>query len=65
MYGKRLIFIWGSAWVAATMAVNPFLPNEVAFDLFRGLQGLVSLLSTPARPDSQATSPEVVYSDGI
>jgi MFS family permease len=45
IYGKRLIFIWGSAWVAVTMAANPFLPNEIAFDVFRGLQGLVSLSS--------------------
>jgi MFS family permease len=41
IYGKRSIFIWGSAWFALTTLVNPFLPNEIAFDLFRGLQGLV------------------------
>jgi MFS family permease len=43
IYGKRKIFIWGSAWFAVTTLVNPFLPNEIAFDLFRGLQGLVSI----------------------
>lgn len=43
IYGKRKIFIWGSAWVAVTTVINPFLPNEIAFDLFRGLQGLVCL----------------------
>lgn len=43
IYGKREIFIAGSAWFAATTLVNPFLPNEIAFDLFRGFQGLVSL----------------------
>lgn len=48
IYGKRKIFIWGSAWLAATMIVNPFLPNEIAFDLFRGLQGLVSIEKTEA-----------------
>jgi MFS family permease len=42
IFGKRLIFILGSAFVAATMIINPFLNNEVAFDLFRGLQGIVS-----------------------
>lgn len=42
IYGKRKIFVLGSAWFAATTLVNPFLPNEIAFDLFRGLQGLVS-----------------------
>lgn len=41
VYGKRDIFIWGSAFVAVTLIANPFLPNEIAFDLFRGLQGLV------------------------
>jgi len=44
IFGRRKIFIWGSAWVAVTTAVNPFLPNEIAFDLFRGLQGLVCIL---------------------
>lgn len=42
IYGRRVIFICGSAWMALTTVVNPFLPNEIAFDLFRGLQGLVS-----------------------
>lgn len=41
IYGKRRMFIFGSAWFAMTMLVNPFLPNEIAFDLFRGLSGLV------------------------
>ena len=44
IYGKRKIFIWGSAWVAVTTLVNPFLTNEIAFDLFRALQGLVGCL---------------------
>jgi MFS family permease len=44
IYGKRKIFVWGSAWFALTTLVNPFIPNEIAFDLFRGLQGLVSVL---------------------
>ena len=42
LVGKRLIFVTGSAFVAVTMIINPFLKNEIAFDLFRGLQGLVS-----------------------
>ncbi len=41
IYGKKRIFVYGTAWVALTTLVNPFLPNEIAFDLFRGLQGLV------------------------
>lgn len=43
IFGKRLIFAAGTAWVAAVSAANPFLTNEIAFDLFRGLHGLVSL----------------------
>jgi MFS family permease len=42
LYGKRKIFIWGSVWVTVATAANPFMPNEIAFDLFRGLHGLVS-----------------------
>ncbi|KAI1638155.1 drug resistance protein [Biscogniauxia mediterranea] len=47
IYGKRLIFIWGSGFVAATMIANPFLPNEIAFNLFRGLQGLGAAANVP------------------
>ncbi|KAK3985131.1 hypothetical protein QBC44DRAFT_275901 [Cladorrhinum sp. PSN332] len=47
IYGKRIIFICGSAWFAITMFVNPFLPNEIAFDLFRGLQGLGAAANVP------------------
>ncbi|KAK4221809.1 aminotriazole resistance protein [Podospora fimiseda] len=47
IYGKRIIFIYGSAWFAITMLVNPFLPNEIAFDLFRGLQGLGAAANVP------------------
>ncbi|KAK4183405.1 major facilitator superfamily domain-containing protein [Podospora australis] len=47
VYGKRKIFIWGSAWFALTMLINPFLPNEIAFDLFRGLQGLGAAANVP------------------
>ncbi|KAL2153429.1 hypothetical protein VTH82DRAFT_4584 [Thermothelomyces myriococcoides] len=47
IYGKREIFIAGSAWFAATTLVNPFLPNEIAFDLFRGFQGLGAAASIP------------------
>jgi Na+/melibiose symporter-like transporter len=42
IYGKRLIFILGSAFVIPVTAINPVIPNEIAFNLFRGLQGFVS-----------------------
>lgn len=41
IYGKRLIFILGSFWVTICCVVNAFIPTEIAFDLFRGLHGLV------------------------
>jgi MFS family permease len=41
VYGKRFIFIAGSLWVTVITAANPFVPNEIAFDFFRGLHGLV------------------------
>ncbi|KAK4444913.1 aminotriazole resistance protein [Podospora aff. communis PSN243] len=47
IFGRRKIFILGSAWVAITTAVNPFLKNEIAFDLFRGLQGLGAAANVP------------------
>lgn len=47
IYGKRLVFISGSIWVAITTAINPFVPNEIAFDIFRGLQGLGAAANVP------------------
>lgn len=41
IFGKRLIFILGSAFAAVTLICNPFMRNEIAFNLFRGLQGIV------------------------
>jgi MFS family permease len=41
LYGKRLIFILGSIWVTAVTAANPFVPNEIGFNVFRALHGLV------------------------
>lgn len=47
IYGKRKIFVLGSGWVAATLAVNPVIHNEIAFDLFRGFQGLGAAANVP------------------
>ncbi|KAF7562201.1 hypothetical protein G7046_g1930 [Stylonectria norvegica] len=47
IYGKRLIFIIGSVWVTVVTAVNPFLPTEIAFDIFRGLHGLGAAANVP------------------
>ncbi|GAB7356697.1 hypothetical protein MBLNU459_g7406t1 [Dothideomycetes sp. NU459] len=48
VYGKRLIFIYGSAWVSVLTLVNPFATNEIAFDVLRGLQGLGGAANVPA-----------------
>jgi len=45
--GKKQVFIWGSAWVCLTTLVCPFVPNEIGFDVFRGLQGLGAAANVP------------------
>ncbi|KAM0700504.1 hypothetical protein Q7P35_012225 [Cladosporium inversicolor] len=45
--GKKKVFIWGSAWVCLTALVCPFIPNEIGFDVFRGLQGLGAAANVP------------------
>ncbi|POS73853.1 hypothetical protein DHEL01_v207758 [Diaporthe helianthi] len=47
IYGKRKIFVFGSGWVAVTLAVNPVVRNEIAFDLFRAFQGLGAAANVP------------------
>ena len=47
VYGKRLIFIWGSVWVTIVTIIIPFAPTEIAFDIFRGLQGLGAAANVP------------------
>ncbi|KAI0387337.1 drug resistance protein [Hypomontagnella monticulosa] len=47
IYGKRSIFVLGSAFVAVTMIINPFIPNEIGFNIFRGLQGLGAAANVP------------------
>ncbi|KAL1877861.1 hypothetical protein VTK73DRAFT_8388 [Phialemonium thermophilum] len=73
IYGKRTIFIGGSLWMAVAFAVNPFLHNEIAFDLFRGLQGLgaaanvptaLGILGTTFRPGKAKTYAFTVYAAG-
>lgn len=53
----KKIFVLGSAWVAITTALNPLVRNEIGFDLFRGLQGLVRITtkaSWKAAPEPEA-----------
>ena len=47
IYGRRIIFIWGSAWVTAMTIAVPFSPNEIIFDVLRGMQGLGAAANVP------------------
>ncbi|EME46609.1 hypothetical protein DOTSEDRAFT_87128 [Dothistroma septosporum NZE10] len=47
VYGKRMIFIYGSAWFCIVTLVCPFIPNEIGFEIFRGLQGLGAAANVP------------------
>lgn len=47
VYGKRPIFILGSAWVCVMTLVCPFIPNEIGFNVVRGLQGLGAAANVP------------------
>lgn len=47
VYGRRLVFILGSLGVTIFTLVIPFSPNEIAFDVFRGLQGLGGAANVP------------------
>lgn len=47
VYGKRLIFIYGSAWFCLTTVVCPFVPDEIGFNVLRGLQGLGAAANVP------------------
>ncbi|KFA78168.1 hypothetical protein S40288_01356 [Stachybotrys chartarum IBT 40288] len=47
IYGKRLLFVAGSVWVTVMTAVNPFVPNEVAFQVVRALHGLGAAANVP------------------
>ena len=47
VYGKRPIFILGSAWVCIMTLVCPFMPNEIGFNVMRGLQGLGAAANVP------------------
>ncbi|KAF2737003.1 MFS general substrate transporter, partial [Polyplosphaeria fusca] len=47
VYGKRLIFIWGSAWLTGMSLLAPFVRSEIGFDVVRGLQGLGAAAMVP------------------
>ncbi|GJC80484.1 efflux pump terJ [Colletotrichum liriopes] len=74
IYDKRIIFIAGTAWLAIMTLANPFIPNEIAFNLFRGLQGLgaaanvptaIGILGTTFPPGKTKTYAFVAYGAGV
>lgn len=40
--GKRILFLCGCVWIAATSVAISFSPSEVCLDIMRALAGLVS-----------------------
>jgi predicted MFS family arabinose efflux permease len=42
-----VIFLWGSVFFTTTAIINPFISNEIGFDIFRGLQGLAAAAMAP------------------
>ncbi|KAK2038476.1 major facilitator superfamily transporter [Colletotrichum somersetense] len=74
IYDKRIIFIAGTAWLAIMTLANPFVPNEIAFNVFRGLQGLgaaanvptaIGILGTTFPPGKTKTYAFVAYGAGV
>ncbi|GKT48276.1 drug resistance protein YOR378W [Colletotrichum spaethianum] len=74
IYDKRIIFIAGTAWLSIMTLANPFIPNEIAFNLFRGLQGLgaaanvptaIGILGTTFPPGKTKTYAFVAYGAGV
>lgn len=59
--GKRILFVVGCVWVTATSIATAFAPSEIAIDVFRALQGLVSTYSHS--PLNCLSSPNLVYFD--
>ncbi|KAF2092028.1 MFS general substrate transporter [Saccharata proteae CBS 121410] len=47
VYGKKVIFIFGSAWLTVVTLVLPFVRDEIGFDVLRGLQGLGAAANVP------------------
>jgi MFS family permease len=47
VYGRRMIFLWGSVAFSVTSMIPPFIPNEIGFDILRGLQGLAAAAMAP------------------
>ncbi|KAK7509594.1 major facilitator superfamily domain-containing protein, partial [Phyllosticta citriasiana] len=47
VYGKKRLFVAGSAWLSAMSVVLPFVSHEIGFDGLRGLQGMGAAANVP------------------
>lgn len=47
IYGRRLIFLWGSSGFSIFAIITPFIRNEIGFDVLRGLAGLAAATMFP------------------
>ncbi|KAK8176011.1 major facilitator superfamily domain-containing protein [Phyllosticta citrichinensis] len=47
VYGKKRLFIAGSAWLSAMSVVLPFVKHEIGFDILRALQGVGAAANVP------------------
>ncbi|KAK8198189.1 major facilitator superfamily domain-containing protein [Phyllosticta capitalensis] len=47
VYGKKLLFVAGSAWLSAMCIILPFVKHEIGFDVIRGLQGMGAAANVP------------------
>ncbi|KAM7187844.1 major facilitator superfamily [Naviculisporaceae sp. PSN 640] len=73
LFGRRLIFLVGSAWLTIATIVVPFAPHEIVLDLFRGFQGLgaaanvptaIGILGARFRPGKAKNYAFAIYSAG-
>jgi MFS family permease len=73
LFGRRLVFLVGSAWLTVATIVVPFAPHEIVLDLFRGFQGLgaaanvptaIGILGAKYRPGKTKNYAFAIYSAG-
>lgn len=48
IYGRRSIFLFGSAALAIATVIPPFIPNEIPFYVLRAIQGVFAAATLPS-----------------
>lgn len=73
LFGRRPVFLLGSAWLTMATIVVPFAPHEIVLDMFRGFQGLgaaanvptaIGILGAKFRPGKRKDYAFAIYSAG-